>query len=133
MRGENNSKKSLGRRFFPFLYYLYKSSPVAKGAGRVGVGSKRRVGAGARSCMSGLSLRGGSRVKFGRRKALGNTPRTQQEPHREEEPKVSLNTEGKGVARGLSESKVRSSVIGVSLSVLLGWGLYQWGASSRKQ
>ena len=83
--------------------------------------------------MSGLSLRGGPRVKRGRHKAIGNTPRTQQEPDREEEPKVSLITEGKGVARGLSESKDRNSVIGVSFSVLLGWGLYQWGVISWKQ
>ena len=83
--------------------------------------------------MSGLSLWGGSRVKFGRHKALGKTPRTQQEPDREEEPKVSLNTEGRGVVRGLSERKVRNSVVGVTLSVLLGWGLYQWGVISWKQ
>ena len=104
-----------------------------KGTGRVGVGPEKRIGAGSRSCMCGRSIRGGPKVKFGRHKAIGDTPRIQQEPDRGKEPEVSLIAEGKGVARGLSESKVRNRAISALFSVLLGWGLYQWGVISWKQ
>ena len=104
-----------------------------KETGRVGVGPEKRSGVGARCCMFERSIRGGPKVKFGRHKAIRNTPRIQQEPDREKEPEVSLITEGKGAAQGLSESKVRNRVISALFSVLLGWGLYQWGVISWKQ
>ena len=113
-------------------YYLYKSSPGLKGTGRVGVGPEKRSGVGTRCCMFGRSIRGGPKVKFGRHKALGNDLRIQQEPDREKDPEVSRSTEGKGAAQGLSERKVRNRAIGALFSILLGWGLYQWGVISWK-
>ena len=108
-------------------YYLYKSRPGLKGTGRVGVGPEERSGVGARRCMFERSIRGGPKVKFGRHKAVGNALRIQQEPDREKDPEVSIITDGEGAVQGLSVSKVRNRTISALFSILLGWGLYQWG------
>ena len=75
--------------------------------------------------MRGSPFRSGPRAKFGRHRAIQDPLRVRKEP--EEEPEVSPYSEGRGEEQGLSERKVRDRLAGVSFSVLLGWGVYQWG------
>ena len=83
--------------------------------------------------MSASSGRGVGRVEFGGQRALVSPLKIAQEPDREEEPEVRIQTTGREGEQGLTKRRVRNILVGVSVSVLLGRGVNRWVVNSWKQ